>query len=131
MTLNPAITDSLKREKIKADIIDLARKVLVKPDAGFQFEGINFSNPTPEAATILILLQEICSTHREYSLVNWNGGPALVRTADVDRLSESYRTVNEKANFIIRGGSDASADLAANLPKAKGYEEPEGDTTKE
>lgn len=117
-TLNPAITDSLKREKIKNQILELARQKVVKPESGFQFEGIRFDNPTPEAATVLLILQEICAEHREYCIVNWNGGPALVRTQDVDNLKEEYRTVNERANFIIRGGSDKAADLAANLPTA-------------
>lgn len=114
MTLNPAITDSKKREQIKQSILLLAQQKLNKPDSGFQFEGIRFDDPTPEAATLLLILQEICTETRQYSIVNWNGGPALVRTADVERLSETYRTVNEKANFIIRGGTDKAADLAAN-----------------
>ena len=113
--LNLAITDSLKRAKIKADILALAKKQLAQPERGFQFEGINFNNPTPEAANILLLLQEIVTEHKEYSLVNWNGGPALVRTQDVENLQSEYRDVNEKANFIIRGGTDKAADLAGNL----------------
>lgn len=113
-TLNPLITDSKKRAEVKAALLNLAREKLNKPDSGFQFEGISFSNPTPEAATLLLILQEICTETQMYSIVNWNGGPALVRTADVDRLSDTYRHVNEKANFIIRGGTDKAADLAGN-----------------
>lgn len=114
-TLNPAITDTKKREQIKQSILLLAQQKLNKPDSGFQFEGISFDNPTPEAATLLLILQEICTETRLYSIVNWKGGPALVRTADVDRLSEAYRNVNEKANYIIRGGTDKAADLAGNI----------------
>lgn len=116
--LNPAITDSLKREKIKAGLLEIFRQNLTKPERTFQFEEIRFDNPTPEAATILLLLQEICTEHREYSIVNWSGGAAVARTQDVDNLSESYRTVNENANFIIRGGTDKAADLAGNVATA-------------
>lgn len=122
MPVSP-LTDTFKREQIKAGVLKLAREKLVKPDAGLQFEGINFANPTMEAATFLLVLQEIVTVHREYSLINWNGGVSMVRTADVDKLSAEYRGVNEKNNFIIRGGTDKSADLAGNIATPAGSEE--------
>lgn len=121
--LNPLVTDTKKREALKLELLAFARKHLQKPDSSFQFEGISFDNPTPEAATLLLIVQEICRETRQYSLVNWPGGPALVRTEDVDRLTEAYRNVNEKSNYIIRGGTDKAADLAANIAKPTGGEE--------
>ncbi len=118
--LNPLITDTNKREALKGEILKLARTQLLKPDAGLQFEGIDFSNPTPEGATLLLILQDICKTHREYSIINWTGGVSLVRTADVEKLKSEYRDVNEKNNFIIRGGSEKAADLATNIATPAG-----------
>lgn len=109
------ITDSLKRSRMEGEILALARRLLVKPDACLDFEGVNFSEPTPEAATLLLILQSITKKHREFSLVNFKGGVALVRTEDVEKLGAEIRTVNEKSNFIIKGGTDKSADLAANI----------------
>jgi len=117
------LTDTLKREQIKQGILNLARTKLIKPDAGLQFEGINFAEPTMESATLLLVLQEICTANREYSLINWQGGVSLVRTADVEKLKSDLRDVNEKTNFIIRGGTDKSADLAANIAAPKGSDE--------
>lgn len=114
------LTDSLKRAKIEGEILKLAKKLLVKPDACLDFEGVNFAEPTPEAATLLLILQNITKKHREYSLVNFRGGVALVRTEDVEKLTSDIRDVNEKANFIIRGGTDKAADLAANIAAPTG-----------
>lgn len=110
------ITDSLKRSKIEGELLALARKTLVKPDACLDFEGVSFTDPTPEAATVLLILQNLTKKHREYSLVNFKGGVALVRTEDVEKLSAEIRDINEKSNFIVKGGTDKAADLAANLP---------------
>jgi hypothetical protein len=114
------LTDSLKRARIEGEILKLAKKLLVKPDACLDFEGVNFAEPTPEAATLLLILQNITKKHREYSLVNFRGGVALVRTEDVEKLTSDIRDVNEKANFIIRGGTDKAADLAANIAAPTG-----------
>ena len=116
------LTDTFKREQIKGEILKLAQAQLIKPDSGMQFEGINFANPTMEGAALLLILQEICTVHREYSLVNWTGGVSLVRTADVDKLRADMRDVNEKNNFIIKGGTDKAADLANNVATPAGGE---------
>lgn len=109
------ITDSLKRSRIEGEILALARKLLVKPDACLDFEGVSFTDPTPEAATLLLILQSIAKKHREFSLVNFKGGVALVRTEDVEKLDGSLRHINEKSNFIITGGSEKAANLADNV----------------
>lgn len=117
------ITDSLKRAKIEGEILDLAKKLLVKPDACLDFEGINFANPTPESATLLLILQSITKKNPRYSLVNFSGGVALVRTEDVEKLKSEYQDVNEKSNFIIRGGTEKAANLADHIAKPTGSEE--------
>lgn len=114
------LTDSLKRAKIEGEILKLAKKLLVKPDACLDFEGVNFAEPTPEAATLLLILQNITKKHREYSLVNFKGGVALVRTEDVEKLQGEILGINEKSNFIIRGGTDKAADLAAHVAAPTG-----------
>lgn len=114
------ITDSLKRAKIEKEVLALARRLLVKPDSCLDFEGINFADPTPEAATTLLILQNITKKHREFSLVNFKGGVALVRTEDVEKLKSDIRDINEKSNFIITGGSDKAANLAANVAEPAG-----------
>ena len=114
------IPDSFKRAKIEKEVLALARRLLVKPDSCLDFEGINFGDPTPEAATTLLILQNITKKHREFSLVNFKGGVALVRTEDVEKLKSEIRDINEKSNFIITGGSDKAANLAANVAEATG-----------
>ena len=109
------VTDSFKRARIEGELLALARKTLVKPDACLDFEGVNLDDPTPESLTLLLVLQNLTKKHREYSLVKFRGGVALVRTEDVEKLSADIRGVNEKNNFIITGGSDKAADLASNV----------------
>lgn len=108
--LNPLITDSVKRARVKEAILALAQKQLAIPDRGLQFEGIDFRNPTPEGATLLLILQEICKD-RKYSIISWSGGVSLVRSEDVDKLSKEYQGINESSNMIIRGATDKSQDL--------------------
>ncbi len=114
------LTDSLKRAKIEGAILKLAKQLLVKPDACLDFEGVNFAEPTPEAATLLLILQNITKKHREFSLVNFKGGVALVRTEDVEKLKSEILDINQKSNFIIKGGTDKSADLAAHIAAPTG-----------
>ena len=114
--LNPAITDSAKQAKIEAALLAHFRSHLVKPWALVDFPGIQFTNPTPEAATTLLILQSIVSKNRDYTLINFSGGVAVVRTADYETINKDYQQVNENANMVIRGGTDKSADLLDNLP---------------
>lgn len=109
------LSDSLKRAKIEGEILALANKLLVKPDSCLDFEGINFADPTPESATLLLILQSITKKHKKFSLVNFKGGVALVRTEDVEKLAADVRDINEKSNFIITGGSEKAANLADNV----------------
>ena len=39
---------------------------------------------------------------------------------DVEKLTSDIRDVNEKANYIIRGGTDKAADLAAHIAAPTG-----------
>ena len=120
--LNPvgALSDFLKRNKIKGEILNLMRKRHPGIDRGLQFEGVTLSDPSPEHATLLLVLQDILTNHPEFDLVQWPGGVALVRKAQTESLDKSIREVNEKTNFIISGGSDKAANLADNVAAPTG-----------
>lgn len=120
----PLVFDSKWRAQLKADILEKIRKRHPAIDRGLQIEGCTLDNPTEENLAILIVLQEIVTEHREFSIVQWAGGVALVRTAQVDRINKDFQEVNETSNFIIRGGTDKAADLMNNVAVASGtYEE--------
>ena len=106
MTNPTSALDSQKRLELKNQILDLMRKRHRAIDRGLQFEGVTLDNPQPEHFALILVLKDILQTHKEYSVVQWSGGIALVRTAQVDALNPDYQKVNEKSDFIIRGGSD-------------------------
>lgn len=103
--------DSKWRAELKQELLNLIRKRHPAIDRGLQFEGVSLSNPDDKSMAYIIVLQEILQEQREFSLVQWPGGIALVKTGQVDRLDKSFQDVNETANFIIRGGSDKASDL--------------------
>lgn len=105
------VFDSKWREQLKADILEKIRKRHPGIDRGLQIEGVTLDNPTPENLAVLIVLQEIVATMREFSIVQWPGGIALVKTGQVEKIDKAYLDVNENSNYIIRGGSDKAVDL--------------------
>ena len=121
-----AFADWKKRRDFKNELKVLMSKRAPGMENGMQFEGCTLTNPTPENVTILLVLRELVSEDRQFSIVNWPGGISLVRTAGVDNLGKEYQEVNEKANFIIRGGSDKAADLFNSAPKPTGTVKEDG-----
>ena len=114
-----AFADYRKRRELKHALLALMAKRAPGNENGIQFEGISLQNPTPEALTLVLVLQEIAQD-RQFSIQNWPGGIALVRTAQVDSLDKDISNVNEKANFIIRGGSEKAANLLNNPARPTG-----------
>lgn len=106
-----AWADWRKRHQLKIELLALMKDRAPGMENAFQFEGVTLDNPTPQNATILLVLRDIVNEDRQFSIVQWPGGIALSRTANVDNLAKEQQAVNENANFIIRGGSDKSADL--------------------
>jgi hypothetical protein len=121
-----AFADWKKRRDFKNELKVLMHKRAPGMENGIQFEGCTLENPTPANATILLVLRELVNEDRQFSLVNWPGGIALVRTAGVDNLSKEYQDVNERTNYIIRGGSDKAADLFNNVPRPTGTVKEDG-----
>lgn len=115
-----AFADYRKRRELKHALLALMSKRAPGMENGIQFEGVTVENPTPETLTIVLVLQEIATEDRQFSIQNWPGGIALVRTAQVDALSKDIAAVNENANFIIRGGTDKAADLLNNAARPTG-----------
>jgi hypothetical protein len=117
-----AWADFRKRRELKFALLKLMRERAAGMENAIQFEGITLDNPTPESATILLVLRDIVNEDRQFSIVQWPGGISLARTANVDNLAKDQQQVNESANFIIRGGSDKSADLlsADNIARPTG-----------
>jgi hypothetical protein len=117
-----AWADFRKRRELKFALLKLMRERAAGMENAIQFEGITLDNPTPESATILLVLRDIVNEDRQFSIVQWPGGISLARTANVDNLAKEQQQVNESANFIIRGGSDKSADLlsADNIARPTG-----------
>jgi hypothetical protein len=126
-----AFADYRKRKELKNALRALMAKRAAGMEHGLQFEGVQLADPNPENLTLMLVLQELVSEDRQFSLVQWPGGVALVRTAGVDNLSKEYQQVNEGSNFIVRGGSDKAADLANVAPTPKGADTDKGaDTNK-
>jgi hypothetical protein len=109
-----AVFDSKWRESLKLEVLQLIKKRHPAIDRGLQFEGVTLDNPTEENLATILVLQEIISQMREFSLVQWPGGIALVRTGQVDKLDSAIQEVNENSNYIIRGGSEKAAELLDN-----------------
>jgi len=111
----PAL-DPQKRAELKAELLGLLRRRHRGIDRGLQLEGVTLDNPTPQNFALILVIQDILKETREFSVVQWSGGIAIVRTAQVDSLSKEFQTVNENADFIIRGGSDKVADFEDRVP---------------
>jgi hypothetical protein len=110
----PVVFDSKWRNELKVEIIALIKKRHPAIDRGLQFEGVTLDNPNEKSLATILVLQEIVSTMREFSLVQWAGGIALVRTGQVEKIDKAYQEVNENANYIIRGGTEKAGDLLEN-----------------
>lgn len=111
------VLDSHKRLELKNELLTLLRKRQRDVERGIQLEGITLDNPTPETLTLILVVQDIVREHREYSVIQWPGGISIVRTAGVDTLNKDFQEVNEKSNYIIRGGTEEAADLFNNPAK--------------
>jgi hypothetical protein len=111
------VLDSQKRLELKNELLTLLRKRQRDVERGIQLEGITLDNPTPETMTLILVVQDIVREHREYSVIQWPGGISIVRTAGVDTLNKDFQEVNEKSNYIIRGGTEEAADLFSNPAK--------------
>jgi hypothetical protein len=111
------VLDSHKRLELKNELLTLLRKRQRDVERGIQLEGITLDNPTPETLTLILVVQDIVREHREYSVIQWPGGISIVRTAGVDTLNKDFQEVNEKSNYIIRGGTEEAADLFSNPAK--------------
>jgi hypothetical protein len=123
---NPIVawSSAKKRRDLKLELLEKMRTI-PGMEKGMQFEGVTLNNPTPEHATILLVLRDIVNEDRRYSIVQWPGGISLVRTAQVDAIAQqkgSEMEFNEQQNFVIRGGSDKAADLLSpeSVATAKG-----------
>jgi hypothetical protein len=106
--------DSKWRSELKAEILQLIKKRHPAIDRGLQFEGVTLDQPTEENLATILVLQDIVTQMREFSIVQWPGGIALVRTGQVDKLNKDYQEVNENSNYIIRGGTEKAAELLEN-----------------
>jgi hypothetical protein len=121
------IKDYAYRRRLKKELIHLIKNRHPALDRGLQFEGVTHSNPDSRSMTIMLVLQDILREHREFSVTNWPGGIALVRTAQVAEIPDDIRGVNEDTNFIVRGGTDKGAHLVDNAPTPKGADYREDD----
>ena len=107
----PVLFDSKWRNELKIELLALIKKRHPAIDRGLQFEGVTLDNPNEKALATLLVLREIVTEMREFSLVQWPGGIALVRTAQVEKLDKSYQDVNENSNYIIRGGTEKASEM--------------------
>lgn len=123
LTQIPVAFDSKWREELKKELIHLIKKRHPAIDRGLQFEGVTLEDPNEKSLATLLVLQEIVAQDRAFSIVQWPGGIALVRTAQVDNIDKAYQEVNENSNYIIRGGSEKAADLFDHVATPKGPEE--------
>ena len=114
------VFDSKWRDNLKIELLALIRKRHPAIDRGLQFEGVTLDNPTEENLATLLVLREIVATMREFSIVQWPGGIALVKTGQVEKIDKSYLDVNESSNYIIRGGTDKAVDLFDNVATPTG-----------
>jgi hypothetical protein len=112
--------DSQKRAELKGELEQLIRKRHPAIDRGLQFEGVTLLDPDERSLSVLLVLQEIIRENREFSIVQWPGGIALVKTGQVDNLNKDYQAVNEQSNYIIRGGSEKAAGLLDNVAAPTG-----------
>ena len=119
-TPSSSALDSNKRAELKTELEQLIRKRHPAIDRGLQFEGVTLLNPDERSLSIILVLQEIIRENREFSLVQWPGGIALVKTGQVDNLNKDYQKVNEQANYIIRGGTEKAAELLDNAAAPAG-----------
>ena len=112
------ISDSMKRKRMAAELEALQDGRRNHVDGpGIQFENIDLQNLTPENSTWLLVLEDILRRRRDFSLMQWSGGPALVFTRDIDKLTDTAaRNVTEDKKFIIRGGSAGANQLAKMKP---------------
>lgn len=115
--------DSQKRAELKRELETLIRKRHPAIDRGLQFEGVTLLDPNEASLSVLLVLQEIVREHREFSIVQWPGGIALVKTGQVDNLNKDYQSVNEQSNYIIRGGSEKAAELLDHVAVPQGPKE--------
>ena len=113
-TPTTAAFDSKWRMNLKLELLQLIKKRHPAMDRGLQFEGVTLDNPTEENLATILVLQEIITEMREFSLVQWPGGIALVRTGQVEKLDKAIQEVNENSNYIIRGGTEKAADILDN-----------------
>lgn len=111
----PAL-DPQKRAELKTELLNLLRRRHRGIDRGLQLEGVNLDNPTPENFALILVIQDILQESREFSVIQWTGGIAIVRTAQVDSIAPEYQKVNEGADFIIRGQSDKVEDFPNRVP---------------
>lgn len=105
--------DPVKRASLRGELLQLMRLRLRKPGDSFQFEGLDLQADDPKSLALRLVIEDIIRDYRGVSLVQWPGGPAIVRTADVDALAGWLREINEGTDFIIRGGSEQAADVSA------------------
>lgn len=117
MTNLSSALDPQKRAELKAQLLDLLRKRHRAIDRGLQLEGVTLDNPTPENFALILVIKDILQENREFSVVQWAGGIAIVRTGQVDNLNKDYQAVNENSDFIIRGGSDKLFDFEDHVPR--------------
>lgn len=116
----PVVFDSKWRNELKVELIALIKKRHPAIDRGLQFEGVTLDNPNEKSLATILVLQEIVTQMREFSLVQWPGGIALVRTGQVDKLDKAYQEVNENSNYIIRGGTEKAGELLENVATPTG-----------
>jgi hypothetical protein len=115
--------DSRQRAELKGELEQLIRKRHPAIDRGLQFEGVTLLDPNEKSLSVLLVLQEIIRENREFSIVQWPGGIALVKTGQVDNLNKDYQAVNEQSNYIIRGGSEKAAELLEHVAVPQGPKE--------
>lgn len=117
------VLDSQKRAQLKAELLELLRQRNRVIERGIQLEGVSLDNPTPETLTLVLVVQDIIRENREYSVIQWPGGISIVRTAGVESLNKDFQEVNEKSNYIVRGGTEQAADLLNNPAKPNSGED--------
>jgi hypothetical protein len=96
--------DSMKRRQMRKELLLLMKERCKRKGDAIQFEDIDMNNPADErAAIIAVLLEEIVKRDPSFSLVLYKGGPALVKTSDVEALDPFLREQNR--DFIV--GADS------------------------
>lgn len=115
------IDSDLSQEKLEDLVTTMLRFFRTRKlgnEGGMQFIDLDLADPKPQDIVTVKVIQTILQRYREFSIVQWPGGLSLVKTAQVDALSEAYRHINESTNFIVRGGSDKVSDLLGDAPVA-------------